>query len=140
MRAFFLLSICPCVLGCGSADLKNQPTIPVELEVYYQGKPAQKARVILHPTEEKDTEVWRAIRPHGVVREDGKAALTSYFTGDGAPAGEYVVTVSWPAKATRREDDDEGDLLNGKFLDPSQSQLRVAITSAGANPSRIDLR
>src|SRR4051794_41077394 len=87
------------ILGCGSSnELKHPSTVPTKIEVFYQQKPLVGARVVLHPVQEPDPESIRRYRPHGVVQEDGSASLTSFITDDGAPAGDYIVTLSKPLK------------------------------------------
>src|SRR5262249_46886055 len=40
-----------------------------------------------------------AHRPVGRVGADGRFRLSTYLTGDGAPAGDYTVLVVWPGPA-----------------------------------------
>jgi hypothetical protein len=80
--------------------------------------------VILHPlADDKDFPV----RPAGRAAEDGSFTLTTYDAADGAPEGEYAVTVD----LRRRDPDAEGDasrsVLPARYLRPDTSPLRARI-------------
>src|SRR5262245_26228369 len=85
---------CLALAGCG-AD--GPPLHPVTGKVLVDGKPAEHATVTFHPAGGGAD----APKPRATVKADGSFALTTHTTGDGAPAGEYAVTVEWwltPAK------------------------------------------
>src|SRR5207249_8533874 len=92
------------VVGCGSDGRK--PVYPAKGQVLVTGKPAQYAQVALHPLNPADKD---APHPTANVGPDGTFVLTTYQAQDGAPAGEYAVTVQWwltSAKKGARESDD----------------------------------
>lgn len=99
-RAMYLLL--PLTLGAaaGCSDRGGrEPVFPVQGLVLYQGKPAVGAQVVFHPVGKGNP---AAIRPSGQVDGTGKFTLTSYASGDGAPQGDYEVTVEyWVAKNER---------------------------------------
>lgn len=97
------------------------PVYPVRGQVFVGEKSATKALVVFHPAGVDDP---AALRPYGHVREDGSFQLTTYDTGDGAPAGEYLVTVVWLRPAGG---EDPPDLLKGRYRNPSASQLKATI-------------
>jgi hypothetical protein len=79
--------------GCGASD--REPVFPARGQVFFGGKPVPHAQVTLHPLVRQpqagsDNE---SPRPHGTAGTDGRFTLTTYQSGDGAPAGEYGVTV-----------------------------------------------
>jgi hypothetical protein len=120
------------VAGCGSSDRK--PVFAAEGRIVFDGKPIPHALVTLHPLNPSDRE---SPRPHGSVTKDGTFVLTTYDAGDGAPAGEYGVTVEWwLTNATARTG--EGDSppptnrLPGRYARVETSKLRVRIEE-GAN-------
>src|SRR4051812_645519 len=82
-----------CVCCGGAAPGPPRPVSPVRGSGLGAGKPAVKALVIFHPLNDADA---KAPRPTGEVAADGSFALSTHTTGDGAPAGEYAVTVLWP--------------------------------------------
>jgi hypothetical protein len=114
-------------------------------KVTYKGSPIKGAIVILHP---KGSNI-NSQRPSGVTDDSGTYTLT---TGkkDGAPAGEYVVTITWPeetpAKAKGKiisTDSNIGDLvdrLKGRYVDSTSSKLTASIKSGSNTIDPIDLQ
>src|SRR5436309_2942675 len=84
-----LLTVGGCWLaaGCGSSDRAGLQPVKGTLRV--NGQPAAAALVTFHPTGAD------AARPTGRVGGDGTFTLTTRVAGDGAPVGEYRVTVTW---------------------------------------------
>src|SRR5688572_17397354 len=78
-------------LGCGPKE-QRVPVFPVKGSVFVNGKAAEKALVIFHPLGDADP---KAPRSTGEVAADGSFTLSTYTSGDGAPAGDYAVTVTW---------------------------------------------
>jgi len=74
--------------GCSRVD--RVPVYPITGRVLIDGKPLQNATVFLHPPSGDG-----GLRPVGHTRADGSFDITTYEVGDGAPAGEYRVTVTW---------------------------------------------
>src|SRR6266508_6086541 len=115
--AWLLLLSFPCAcFGCGSPD-PHKPVFPVRGSVLVAGKPPVKALVVFHPLNEPDSKVPR---PTGEVAADGAFSLSTYATGDGAPAGEYAVTVLWLAGSSAIGGDAESgvDRLGKRYSDP----------------------
>jgi hypothetical protein len=129
--------------GCGS----KQKLYPVTGKVTFQNKPATGALVVFHP---KGDNSPQAIRPSGLVKEDGTYALSSGpgEDGRGAPAGEYEIAVIWdvPAKAgfgagmggdERRE---EKDLLGGRYKTPATSGLKATVNAGPTEVPAFELK
>jgi hypothetical protein len=93
--------------------------------VMFEGHPAEGATVVLHPVDRSIT-----IRPRGVVDADGSFELTTYLPGDGAPVGEYKVTIDW-----RKPVDVGGDFLPGPNLLP-EALASVGTTKLHASVPR----
>ncbi len=72
-----------------------------------------------------------ALCPHAIVEPDGSFRLTTYRTGDGAPAGSYALTVSWPLPPVRGREEGP-DRLRGRYADPARPLRRVEV-AAGDN-------
>jgi hypothetical protein len=112
-------------LSCSGGPKLN----PVKGKVIYKGNPIQGAAVVFHPQGGDDL---RAIPPSGVTGEDGDFTLTT-DKKEGAPAGDYVVTITWP-KASREEGKmsmtpiDTSDQLHGAYATPAKG-IKVAIKS-----------
>jgi len=100
--------------GCGSSTDANQlPVFPVKGQLAIRGKPATGAFVVLHPMAALDSKV---IPPRGQVRDDGTFSLTTYKSDDGAPVGEYKVTVEYRELVKQTN----GDISRGPNLVPKQ--------------------
>ncbi len=100
--------------GCGSSTDANQlPVFPVKGQLAFHGKPASGAYVVLHPKAAVGSKV---IPPRGQVREDGTFSLSTYSADDGAPAGEYKVTVELHSIVKQAN----GDFSRGPNLVPKQ--------------------
>ncbi|HEX4612769.1 MAG TPA: hypothetical protein VH092_31530 [Urbifossiella sp.] len=92
------------------------------------GAPVAGLAVIFHPTD--PSAPTTPLRPNGVVNADGTFALTCYNQHDGAPPGEYVVTVS---EAPRNDSDPRPVLPATKYRDVKTSPLRARIEAKSAN-------
>ena len=126
-RTFWLplLALALLLPACGPAGRK--PVYPVAGQVLDgEDKPAAGALVVFHPVEAGDP---NAVKPLAYVDDVGKFALTTYDQGDGAPEGEYVVTIEWrPRNPNPFAPDKEGpDRLRGRYSDPKTSQLRFRV-------------
>jgi hypothetical protein len=113
-------------LLCGCSGEKRTPVYPVRGTVTVQGVQADNAQITLHPIDPKIMEGLE-IRPMAHAGPDGKFAITSYATGDGAPAGEYIVTIEWHDKAEGAFDAGTPDKLGGKYADRAISPLRAVV-------------
>jgi hypothetical protein len=83
------------VAGCTPSN--RQKVYPVSGAIFLNGEPAVGARVFFSPAE--DPANPRALRPFAIVENDGSFRLTTYTKYDGAPAGDYVVIVTWSIKS-----------------------------------------
>ena len=116
--------------GCASrAQTPDRaPVQHVEGKLLVADRPASGARLAFHPVAGGPSGVC----PVGVAGPDGGFVLTTYAFGDGAPAGEYVVTVMWPNETLPADDCDvvslaAHDRLGGLYLDPAKSELRATV-------------
>lgn len=128
------------LLGCGSGgDDRRLPVFRVTGRVSYRGAAAEGARVMLHPTDPEKTKA--GLFPHGTTDASGRFSLTTYEQGDGAPAGQYRATVTWPAAdfvpKTRQEREDlltggqPPDRLKGRYSRPEQSAFIATVEAGG---------
>lgn len=136
-RAGLLLVAVSALTGCSRES--RPPVHPVRGSVTFQKKPATKAVVVLRPLAPGPL---KDVFPHGEVGPDGTFQIGTFAEGDGAPAGEYAVTITWP-ETTKDRDGVEvtgGDRLNGRYSDPAKSKWKVTIKE-GSNelePFRLD--
>ena len=109
------------VIASGWGDGKKA-TYPVTGKVVAgAGKtPAKGAIVMLIPVtfDIKDLE-----RSMATVDDDGAFAITTYNANDGAPAGEYVITLTWPPPRRSVFDDDGEDHLRNPGEITSRSDI-----------------
>jgi len=123
-------------VSCGGKGNDRKPTYPVRGRVLFQGKPATGALVMFHPAHEDDP---AAVRPHGQVNGDGAFVLSTYVAKDGAPAGEYVVTIDWRQAIPGRSGGGPS-ILPPVYGTPKQSPLRATVKaeSNDLTPFQID--
>ncbi len=93
----------------------------------FEGKPMAKATIILHPVEARTVPFPL---PCATVQEDGTFILGTYRKGDGAPEGEYKVTVQWVVATPRNRF--PTNVLPSQYSDAKTSDLTVRIKS-GSN-------
>src|SRR5262249_32068836 len=94
--------------GCGNGQ---KEVYPVEGQVLdAEDKPAAGALVIFHPVKADDQDLNK---PRGYVDDNGRFSLTTYEKDDGAPEGDYIVTIEWCARKTSPFDKEGKDQLAG---------------------------
>jgi len=113
-----VLVVVALLCGCSGSNRDRVPVHPVTGKVLVDGQPPEGATVVFHPVSSTEE---MAHKPAARVQADGTFQVTTYEAHDGAPAGEYVVTVTWSAPPTP-------DRLGGKYSDPETSQLQVTVT------------
>jgi hypothetical protein len=121
--------------------LKRPETYPVAGFVFVGDKPAAGAKVQLNPTSTDPLDMARlaGAYPHALVDKDGSFHLTTYNTNDGAPAGSYGITVTWPLPL--RPNHEQGpDRLQGRYSDRRRPVAEVQITSGENDLGTIRLR
>jgi hypothetical protein len=124
--------------GCGQ-DAGPQ-AYPVHGQVFYNGRPVANAQVTFHPVGDAGR---TAVRPVGKVDVDGRFTLTSFKHGDGAPAGEYRVTVVWYLATPTRPGGDEtvsANYLPQKYASAETSHLTATVTPGGNDLKPFDLK
>ncbi len=109
--------------GCGQAD--DGPAVyRVTGKVLVDGRPAARAQVIFHRSG------GSANHPDPIAETDGDGNFspTTRLTRDGAPAGDYTLTILWPEIQVDHGEEIAGrDRLNGFYRYTSTSNLKVNI-------------
>jgi len=110
--------------GCERGpNLNCQPT---RGQILVDGKPIAEALVVFHPV----TPVvdWHA-KPRGFTDADGLFILTTNKANDGAPPGEYKVTVELrsPRQVGEELVRDGAQLLPERYRQPEQSGLQAMV-------------
>jgi hypothetical protein len=122
--------------GCSSGPAEK-PVYKVRGRVTYENKPMAGAVITFHSADAKD----RSTPAHATADADGRYALHTYRPDDGAPAGEHIVTIYWPAPRPKAAaggataDADAGtesvmptiDRLKSKYNTVGNSPLRATV-------------
>lgn len=142
--AAILVALTTAAAGCGaSQDPSRLPVFPAKGTVSLEGKSPKGAWIVLHPkTATSHSADGKTIRPHGTIRNDGTYELTSYETNDGAPAGEYAVTLEL-RKVIKYPNGNTGpspNLVPKKYTKPDTSPLVVQIQEGENNLPPIVLK
>jgi len=80
---------------------------PARGRALFGGKPMPGALIVLEPVWTQDPAFPR---PRATVKDDGSFVLGTYKKEDGAPAGEYRVSVQWLVKKSKKEETEGGAL------------------------------
>jgi len=113
------------LIGCDSAS--PLACHPVRGTVMRNGEPVMGAIVVLHPA----TQIAELRqKPMAFTDQAGQFSVTTFEQGDGAPIGEYTVTVEQRSpKLVGEEMVREGpNLLPPRLNDPSASGIKVSVT------------
>ncbi|MBA3483577.1 MAG: hypothetical protein H0T51_17355 [Pirellulales bacterium] len=117
------------LLGCGEAKPDRVAVHPAAGTVTFKGQPAHGASLTLH----LKTAAESVPAPRANVEKDGSFKLSTFNGGDGAPEGEYVVTVRWYKLVKEGSDLIAGpNVIPPKYTNPQSSNLTVRI-AAGEN-------
>ncbi len=112
------------VPGCSNS---HRPVYPVRGQILVQGQPLPQAIVTFHPVGASTDD----LRPSAQTDDQGYFTLTSYAGGDGAPQGEYAVTVTCFRSFTDRNasegDESTRNVLPPRYANPATSQLRATV-------------
>jgi hypothetical protein len=128
--------------GCGKpADVG---LIPVTGQLFCQSQPAEGALVILHPTSGANPKNWPHGLPHAIVAQDGTFQVSLPPLGEGAPAGDYKVLVTWQAPVPNADPTDTEpetvDRLQGRWSSPEKSTLTAAVQAPNTHLPRFDVK
>jgi hypothetical protein len=126
------------LFSCGSHPKLNIPnrlrTFPVKGTVLVDGEPAGFVKVKFNPVTPLDT---GGFQTNGVTMPDGRLVVSTYGLGDGAPAGEYVLTFS---KREMHSDGSHGpDELNGRYESAQNSPHLIEIENSRHNEVDVEL-
>lgn len=131
-RSAALLTVAAAVLSCSCSNDRphRKDTFPVTGRLVVDGTaPLSPVKVICHPADGTDQE-------HPTVSwcftgEDGAFELSTYETGDGVPAGEYVLTFFWGQQNLMAMSYGGPDKLKGRYNDPQKPLVRFAVRPGG---------
>jgi hypothetical protein len=110
------------VLVLASCSGETLKLYAVRGTVFYLDQPAEGATVVFHPASGSS----ESPLPSGTVKADGSFILRTHPHGDGAPAGDYVVLVTWyPTNA--RELENPKNRLPDRYARHAESPFRVIV-------------
>lgn len=112
------------------------PVYPVSGTLKLKGEPASGAHVVFHPTtpiqlpSAKEGTPGEPVSPTAVVQPDGTFKVTSFVGGDGAPAGDYSVTVTWLKTITKNGQPEAGpNVIPPAYAKAESTPLKVTVKS-----------
>jgi hypothetical protein len=112
-------------VGC-NAEPDRLPLVPVQGKVVYQGKPLANALVVLHPL---SSHASANLVSHASTDSSGTFTVSTYDANDGAPVGDYKVTVECYKLLGSN-----GQLQPGpNFLPPKYSQTQTSTLAISVN-------
>ncbi|NBR06907.1 MAG: hypothetical protein EBT92_14190 [Planctomycetes bacterium] len=137
----FLFSLGFVLLLSGCQGNESTPTLPYEGEVKINGKPISGAMVIFHAKKTGE----QMVSPSGTTDENGKFRLTSDKEFDGAPEGDYAVTITWfkpisTAAKAREGDESVRNFLPAYLANPETSGLVASVQKDLSQSKSFDLR
>lgn len=138
VKAALTIALIVGLTGCGG---DNRPaTYPVSGQVIFKGGSSAGALIVFHPKEYSTEAEWGG-KPFATADAEGKFRLSTYGQEDGAPAGEYGITID--LRGTAKEPKlsigiGDGEvsgkpLLKPKYSDPNKPFTYVTVEKAGKN-------
>lgn len=120
--------------GCGSSR-ELLPLYQVTGQVQADGGPLAGASVVFYPVGGGD--LLQDLRPRGTTNANGHFQLQTYLPGDGAPAGEFKVTIEWHGEPIPEDSTDvrhdANNLRPNRLLDtfaaPESTPINVTIAN-----------
>ena len=132
-RAALIVIACAASVGCGGG-ISAPRTVATSGTVLFKGKPAGGVRVTFRPM------FNMTFTPNGVTGRDGRFVLSTAAPLDGAPPGEYSVTLELMRPGTDpRGLDTDFDAWKGKYANVDAAP-RVTIGSSATvlEPFRLE--
>lgn len=105
----------------------RKPTQPVRGKVYYEGTPLPEGSVVFHLVNPDTKRLTRT--GDALLEADGSFVLSSFVANDGAPTGDYVVTITTTGAAK----------VPAQYAKPDTSDLRVTVKT-GTNDFTLELK
>lgn len=143
MRFALLMLAVLTLCGCSGGDPSKPPAVPAKGTVLYKNAPAAGVLVVFHPLGQGRE---NAEKPVATTKEDGTFVLTTYQEGDGAPPGEYGITLVWNVKSKDQKFSLSGegggggtDKLGGKYGDPRNPKFKKTVVKGEANDFKLEV-
>lgn len=115
--------------SCGGPE--RIEVFPTEGKLLIHGKPVGNVTVFFIPVDNTNPD---AVRAYATTKPDGSFSLTTFDAYDGAPAGEYIVTLLYePLTSALTRAKSKPVVIDKKFVNPATSPLRATVTKAPKN-------
>ena len=112
---------------------------PVKGKAVMAGQPMAGAHLVLHPG--PDSKIPVGITSRGTVANDGTFELSTFDHKDGAPIGEFVVTVVWSKPVIVDGETQSGpSLVSAMYSKPDSSPLRIKIKADAKELAPIEIQ
>lgn len=111
-------------IGCAEAKPERTPVFPVKGTITFKGQPIPGALIALHPK----SPVEGTPQPRANVTKEGALEVSTYDGGDGAPEGDYVLTVKWYKPIKSGQDIVSGpNVIPAKYARQESSNLTISV-------------
>ncbi len=122
---FVFLAGALCTLASGCSKQEHKLVYPVHGQVLLNGKPLADAIVSFHS---HGTDV-QDVFPTAHTDSEGRFALTSYENGDGAPPGDYSISlVCFRSRPVRNGEGRAENVVPHRYTSPASSGLSATVT------------
>jgi hypothetical protein len=122
----------------GCSEESGPACFPVNGQVFYDNQPLAEAMIVFHPLDAESPDVPR---PLAYTDNEGRFELTTLKPRDGAPAGDYAITVELrELKADGDEMVRDGpNLLPDRYRDPQTSGLQFSVVKGMNEMAPLEL-
>jgi hypothetical protein len=129
--------------SCGRSKIPEVqgklPVFPVKGKLLLDGKPLANANLVFHPRTALPKDASQFL-PRGRTNEEGAFALTTYSDSDGAPAGEYRVTVSYRGNHQNQRTNEEPELLPAAYRNARATMLKAEVKEADNDLPALEIK
>jgi hypothetical protein len=112
------------LLGCGNSSAVK--LFPVQGKVLFKDQPAEGAKVVFLPAGDENAQ-FRGARPAATVTADGSFEVRTEPHGAGAPAGDYIVLITWFPPRDENPNSNPKNKLPNKYSDQGNPLLKVTV-------------
>lgn len=126
--------------SCGGEEQGfRKETYPVTGQVFIDGQAAaEPIKVMCHHQQGMDQE--HPTVSQALTGEEGKFEISTYESGDGVPAGDYVLTFYWGKQNLVAMRYGGPDKFKGRYADPKKSEFKFTVKEGEPTDlGRIDL-
>jgi hypothetical protein len=111
--------------GCGDGGPERVAVYKAQGQLLWEGKPLPNALIVLHPQGAADP---KALSARAQTDANGNFALSTYDAADGAPLGDFAVTVAYyPPVQVNGAIVPGPNALPPRYADPTTTDLRLSI-------------